>query len=63
MRRVLVNPKEVSDGVWLPAFDDVGRLIPYRADGTLVRLTTHISRALRAGDLVLVNETAKKEQG
>lgn len=53
MKRVRVNPGTCEHGYRI-VDDNVGRTIVYKEQGTEVALTTHISRALKCGDLVLV---------
>lgn len=58
MQMIKVNPAEVKNkkGEYLKVFDRVGRLIKYKKDGTLIKRDTHISRAIKAGDLVWLNK-------
>ena len=63
MITVVVNPAKNADGEFLIVHDNVGRVIPYRQEGTRIQKTTLISRAIKSGDLVLVeNKPAKEEK-
>ena len=56
MKKVRVNPREKG----MMAFDNIGRVIPFRDEGTEVTLTTTISRQIKKGDLVIVEKVQKK---
>jgi hypothetical protein len=56
MRRKKVKPSREG----LIVKDDFGRTIPYSEDGFEVNFTTLISRSVKEGDLVIVEEKKKK---
>lgn len=55
IKKIRVNPGICELGYRIVE-DDVGRRIEYKEGGTDVLFTTHISRALKSGDLVLIDK-------
>lgn len=58
MRKIRVNPAKSKED-WIEhriVYDALGRQIKYKPEGNLVNKDTHISRAVKAGDLVVVKE-------
>jgi len=60
VEKIRVNPKETKDG-HLVVHDELGRIIPFKEDGNMTRRTTHISRRVKDGDLVDLDEEKKKK--
>ena len=61
-KRIYVNPARNKGGDYLVVEDRLGRRIEYRKEGTEVTKDTHISRSLKAGDLVVVEKKQPKKK-
>jgi hypothetical protein len=55
LRQIRVQPRRLDKDTVLVVFERNGRRIPWKKEGVLVTHDTHVSRAVRCGDLVLVD--------
>lgn len=62
MTKIFVNPRQTSDGGYLTVLDELGRVIKFKLSGNLRVKTTHLSRLLKSGDLVLVEHKFEKKE-
>ena len=60
--KILVNPRQAKSGEYLKVLDEFGRIIKFRPAGNPKIRSTHISRMIKSGDLVVVEFPKKKKK-